>query len=501
MGPQRILLSIVCLLSLVDAADARTYFRTDELAVNTYTTNMQFAPAVIAGPDGSFVIAWSSIGQEGGAEAGAGVFARRYDPNAMAADIEYVVNAHTTNSQYQSAIARSSSGEQVVVWIGYDPEDKNFRIYGQWLDSGGARHGPEFSVDPDDGTQVDPAVTVGPDGTALVVYRRFEPSAGGNQIFARFVDASGVPQATAFQVSTYTGGYQSLPDICTRPDGQFVVVWQNGFIFESPRTQDGSGPGVFAQIVSSAGERIGPEFQVNVATTYAQFAPDVACTDDDAFVVTWGGFDPAHPAAAEGVFARRFEATGDATGPEILINAHTDSRWSIANDTSPAIATREDGGFVVVWADYLSDTGKSRIVGKLLSESGAPSSKEFVVSRTYSDVTVYEPQIDGTGDEFVVTWTNAPGFEARPYVSADGDEGGIFARKFAVYPKCGDAVVSGSLTSADALVALHSAVSLAVCDACVCDVDSSGATTTTDALAILQRAISLPIVLSCADCR
>ncbi len=65
---------------------------------------------------------------------------------------------------------------------------------------------------------------------------------------------------------------------------------------------------------------------------------------------------------------------------------------------------------------------------------------------------------------------------------------------------CGDANGNGSLTAADALAVLRSAVGGTQCDgiACVCDVNGAGGVTAADALLVLRRAVGLAIELLCA---
>lgn len=69
---------------------------------------------------------------------------------------------------------------------------------------------------------------------------------------------------------------------------------------------------------------------------------------------------------------------------------------------------------------------------------------------------------------------------------------------------CGDPNDSGGNANAsDALFVLRSAVSLATCDPCICNVDSSAGAvpvTASDALRTLQAAVGVPVVLSCPVC-
>jgi uncharacterized repeat protein (TIGR03806 family) len=70
-------------------------------------------------------------------------------------------------------------------------------------------------------------------------------------------------------------------------------------------------------------------------------------------------------------------------------------------------------------------------------------------------------------------------------------------------PVCGDSVApfdTGTVTTADALGILRSAVSMTSCAECVCDVNGDGHISATDALKVLRRSVGLGQELECAPC-
>lgn len=84
-----------------------------EFLINTYTTNNQGEPSVSAGPDGSFVVLWSSSGQDGDLN---GVFGQRFDSSGTAAGTEFPVNTYTSSYQDSPAVAMDEDGDFVAVW-------------------------------------------------------------------------------------------------------------------------------------------------------------------------------------------------------------------------------------------------------------------------------------------------------------------------------------------------------------------------------------------------
>ena len=67
-----------------------------ESGANTTTGNAQDQAAVATAPDGRFVVAWVSDGQDG---AGRGVYARLYGANGSPQTGEILVNTTTANNQ------------------------------------------------------------------------------------------------------------------------------------------------------------------------------------------------------------------------------------------------------------------------------------------------------------------------------------------------------------------------------------------------------------------
>ena len=57
---------------------------------------------------------------------------------------EVLVNTYTTNSQDELDVPRRASGELVVVWRSVLQDSEYSAVFGRWLDPLGIHHGPEF---------------------------------------------------------------------------------------------------------------------------------------------------------------------------------------------------------------------------------------------------------------------------------------------------------------------------------------------------------------------
>jgi hypothetical protein len=86
-----------------------------EFRVNTYTTSDQDIPTIAVNDVGDFVVAWTSLGQDGDAW---GAYARRYDRFGHPEGVEFLVNTYTTGNQARPAVALDAWGNGVITWWG-----------------------------------------------------------------------------------------------------------------------------------------------------------------------------------------------------------------------------------------------------------------------------------------------------------------------------------------------------------------------------------------------
>jgi hypothetical protein len=318
---------------------------------------------------------------------------------------EFRVNTYTTESQFGRALAGRANGEYVAVWSSF--QDARQGVYAQRLTAVGERVGSEFLVNSyTSGSQLLPRIGADGSGGFVIVWTG-EGDGNGLGVFARRYDAAAAPVGPAFQVNTYTTGYQVTPDVAVNPDGSFVVAWPSF-------GQDGSDNGVFAQRFDSGGARAGAEFRVNTGTARAQ---DGVAVDADAtgrFVVAWQSQtnDPANP---RDVFAQRFAANGTPLGTEMSITPNV-----TAEQDQPSVAVSDSGAFVVVWrhADYQGTAIRAR----RFDDQGNDVGPELTINtRTGGFHETPAAAFDRDGN-LLVAWSHGPG---------DGDTEGIFAQRFA----------------------------------------------------------------------
>ena len=390
-----------------------------EFQVNSYTTNFQGIPAVASAGNGSFVVVWTSIGQDG---SGSGVFGQRYDSLGAKAGPEFQVNTYTTGSQESPSVAADRNGNFVVVWASDNypsSQDGSMSgVFGQRFNSSGAKVGSEFAVNTyTTGSQASPSVGMDGDGNFTVVWASDGQDGSKSGVFGQRFNSSGARLGSEFQVNTDTTGDQKVPRIAMSDNGRFVVVWTAGGLSQDP---DGSGYGVFGQRFDSSGAKAGAEFLVNTYTTSFQRFPGIAMDRRGNFIVAWESDGQAAPGADADVYGQRFDSSGNKLGPEFLVDTYTTGRQE-----APAVAAVPDGGFVVVWQSQFEDGSGFGVFGRRFDRKGDPLGEEFPIN-TYTTDLQWGSAVASSGAEFVVAWES---------LGQDGSDYGVFGRRREFLPR------------------------------------------------------------------
>ena len=298
-----------------------------DFQVNTFTTGNQWRPSVAAAPDGRFVVAWTSVMQDGDY---GGVFLRRYDASGNAAGPETQVNVYTTAAQESVRVAMTGDGGFVVAWTSEGQDGSGAGVFARRFDASGAALAEEFQVNTyTTGAQAAPALATDAGGGFIVVWTEGDGSSSG--VVGQRFDAAGNRDGAVFQVNVHTTGYQMTPAVAQASEGGFIVTWASGSFSTG---QDGSGIGIFGRRYDGAGSPDGGEFQVNTYTTGWQLYPVVATQPGGAFAVAWRS--DGQDGDGSGVFGRRL-----ATDPIFAdgFESGDTSAWSAINADAGDLAT------------------------------------------------------------------------------------------------------------------------------------------------------------------
>ena len=415
-----------------------------EFRVNTYTTDSQTGSAVTALADGGFLVTWNSYGQDGSLS---GVYAQRYDASGNAQGGEFRVNTSKIGDQGGGAVTALNDGGFLVTWTssGADNVASEDGIYAQRYDAFGNAQGGAFRVNtPTSYWQYDSAVTaLADDGTLagggfLATWTFFGQDGSVDvhaQRYAATVDGSGNPVkvGSEFQVNTFTANDQDKSAVIALNDGGFLVTWTSD-------GQDSGGSGVYAQryaaTVDGSGNpiKVGSEFLVNTYTTGNQYQSAVTVLNNGGFLVTWTS--DGQDGSLGGVYAQRYDASGNAQGGEFLVSTTTAN-----NQSESAVTALADGGFLVTWTSDGQDGDGSGVYAQryaaTVDGSGNPImvGNEFQIN-TFTTYWQYQSAVTALADGgFLVTWTSE---------GQDGSGYGVYAQRYDAFGNAvGAPILSG----------------------------------------------------------
>ncbi len=398
-------------VTVTDASETLT--ASSEFLVNDETGDQQVTSAedrgnqraVSMAADGSYVVVWTSLNQDG---SGKGVYAQRFDANGAAITTEFRVNETITNDQQWASVSSAFDGTFVVTWTSNQGATGDDIYYRRFAADGTALTGELVANTSTSGTQKNSIIGMNTHTGEFVIAWQGNGTQSGESdsagIFAQRFDGSGSAVGTEFRVNSSTGGTQYDAAIAVNNDGDFVVVW------------DDSNGVHFQRFDDDANEQGG---QVTVSgSTFAGNAA-VAMHSDGSFVVVWrqsGALTPSD------VYLQRYSNTGSTLGSTQSV-ASTGS----FDQVDPSIAMDENGKFIVVWEGYGSQSGQSDssgVFGQKYFANGSQIGNEFRVNESTSGIQSKASVAMLDVDNFVVVWSGAGD------QTGEVDTNGVFARQY-----------------------------------------------------------------------
>ena len=444
------------------------------IVVNTYTPGRQWEPSVTVDEDGDFVVVWGGYTPS---DLDEGVFAQRFDADGARIGTEFLVNTVTEGAQFVAHVDNTPAGGFVVVWDTGSYQAPVHQIYGRRFDSSAAAEGSEFAIA--ESAVGDPRgvrIVVAADGRSLATWWRSEGAVSDYDVFARMYDSAGAAAGTEFRVNSYTPATQWVPSAIALANGSFVVTW-TGF---GAKDQDGAG--ISARTIDPSGVPAGTEFQVNSYTTGAQYFSSIATVGNDSFVVAWTGSGPGGDGTD--IVARVFNANAAPLSDDFLVNT---PGTPVATTTTTTVPGSRDVRGTAWHGDRRSDIANVNVVNSTTTSSGWFPGTTFVSTTLPGGGELLASVAGHESGRFVVTWNEL-------------SEGGIFAQRFTLNPRCSDADDDDAFDATDALHTLRAAVGAVSCAPCICDVSGGGGVTARDALIVLQQAVGLQPELHCSAC-
>ena len=287
---------------------------TGDILLNTARGEFHKYPAVAALANSNAVVVWGSYNQQTSGSM-QDIYAQVVSPIGQKVGAEFLVNQFTPYNQRNPGVAPLKNGGFIVVWVSeqervvadssasnvvFQAVGPSADIYARTFGANGALTGAntnEFRVNAGSNPCATPAVTVGPDGTALVTWAERDMVVHTNawDILARSISSAGL-LGTARKVNTYTVGDQYAPQIAANGSSAFVAWTSLG--------QDGSWEGVYGQMLQFDGTAVGSEVRLNSTTVGRQIQPSIAGDGTARFLGLWACY--ATSSSTVDLFAQRY---------------------------------------------------------------------------------------------------------------------------------------------------------------------------------------------------
>ncbi|MEM8930308.1 MAG: hypothetical protein AAGE94_04000 [Acidobacteriota bacterium] len=255
-------------------------------------------------------------------------------------------------------------------------------------------------------TQSLPDIATTSNGDFVVVWDSSNGVAYNGTTLGQIVAADGSPGGSDFQVVGPSAGYfNSNPAIDLGPSDGMVVVWELVGVIGTV--------GLQGQLLDAGGSTVGDVFQIDgppASSAFVNAQVDVAVAPAGDFLVVWSDTSSTgSDSSSKSIQGRRFDAAGTAIGDAFQINTTT-----TGSQDDPKVETRADGGFLVVW-----DSFTGGILGQRLDAMGGEVGGELQISTTTTAPSV--PDLARVGDgSFVAVWRSSNNRILGQRLASDG---------------------------------------------------------------------------------
>jgi hypothetical protein len=356
--------------------------------INSDDTRNQRAPDIAMANNGNWVAVWQDDSH--GAAGTYQIYARGFDPNGCERFHDRTVNVGATGQQRRPAIAMRPNGDFVVVWEDDVNQNGRYQIKARGFRADGTQLFAQRTINATAaGQQLRPAVAMDPAGNFVVVWQDDHNNNGIYQIKARGFDAGGAPRIAQFTVNTTSQGRQLSPDIAMRPNGDFVVVWED----------DGNQNGFYqirARGFNANGNQLFPRLTVNTDADGQQRSPSVGMHASGRFVVVWQ--DDSNDNEIYQIKGRGFDAVGNQRIQQFTVNAN-----AAGQQLHPDVHVDSDGTFVVTWEDDTNENGNYQIKARGFNDQGGVLMDQLTVNHNARGDQL-APAIALRNGNFVVIW-------------------------------------------------------------------------------------------------
>jgi serine/threonine protein kinase len=334
----------------------------EEVLVHEETRGNQASPSLAVLPDGGFLAVWVSNHEDGATNH---VYGRRFKADLSPTGATFRVSTHEQGDRKVPLAVAFPDGRALVFWHSDGQDGSGWGLYGQWYDRNGDRFRSEFLLN--DGYTKDvqgmPAAALFDNQDFVVTWHSGGQDGDDFGIVARLYRADGSPEGAELIVNQQTKGRQRFPTAATLPDGRFLVAW------ESDSAQEKDPYGIQAQILERDGRRANAAFQVNSHVEGRQRYPAAFRTTDGRIVVAWTGEE--QDGSGRGIFGQVLAADGSRIGQEFQANT-----TAAGDQWLPQGEALSDGRFVLAWMSHGQDGAGFASVARVFDPEGNPAGSE-----------------------------------------------------------------------------------------------------------------------------
>ena len=256
---------------------------TGDLPVNLTMAFVQSDPHVWMTPAGEFIVAWHSTFQD--SDSG-GIFLRKFSSTGVPLTGEIQVNTEVMGGQQSPSISGDPQGSFVVTWSSEGQDGDGFGIFGQCFDAALVPGfvGSEFQINEHTlGDQIFGETTTHPGGVHLTAWVSQDQDGDAGGIFGRVFECPNPLVFSEVQINTTAAFDQRAISVAASDNAvSFAVVWHS--------LDAQGGLSILGQMLSGNGSLFDDEFEVAPAVPGSESNPGVAFSDYPELLVVWESF-------------------------------------------------------------------------------------------------------------------------------------------------------------------------------------------------------------------
>ncbi|MEM8877902.1 MAG: DUF5801 repeats-in-toxin domain-containing protein, partial [Pseudomonadota bacterium] len=202
------------------------------------------------------------------------------------------------------------------------------------------------------------------------------------------------PTTSDIQINSSTQGDQFAPTLAVLNEEQILAVWT------SRNTLDQDDTGIFGQILSNDGQRIGNEFKINGFGETRPSNPTIVRLSDGNLLVAWNQ-EPFGASRFSAVYGQLVTDSGSLVGTQFRLDVTTNGSVS-----EPAIVPQEDE-FIAIWTNNQEDSLTVGLFGQRYGNDGLKIGEKFRINSLAQDAQRNASAANLEGENYVVVWESS----------------------------------------------------------------------------------------------